>query len=132
MLHDDVVALAKHRLQQAHDCLKLAEAAIGIAYYKGAANRSYYAVFHCMRAVLAFDNYDSKKHSGIIAAFRQRYIKTGKFPAHFSKIIGSIFELRTDSDYEDFYVVSKEAINLQFENAKAFYDTTEEYISKLI
>ena len=35
--------------------------------YESAANRSYYAVFHAMRAVLAFDEIDMKRHSGIIS-----------------------------------------------------------------
>ena len=34
---------------------------------KSVANRSYYAVFHAMRAVLAFDKIDLKRHSGIIS-----------------------------------------------------------------
>lgn len=35
--------------------------------YRVANNRAYYAMFHFMRAVLVFDNFDSSKHSGVIA-----------------------------------------------------------------
>lgn len=44
--------------------------------YKGAANRSYYAIFHTMRSVLALDQIDFSKHSGVSAYFRKEYIKT--------------------------------------------------------
>ena len=71
--------------------------------YKSAANRSYYAVFHAMRAVLAFDEIDMKHHSGIISEFRRRYIKTGIFETRMSEIISVLFDVRTDSDYDDFF-----------------------------
>jgi hypothetical protein len=38
--------------------------------FETAANRSYYCIFNAMRAVLSLDRFDSKKHSGIIDAFR--------------------------------------------------------------
>ncbi|MCD7980748.1 MAG: HEPN domain-containing protein [Clostridiales bacterium] len=42
--------------------------------YRTSMNRSYYAVFHAMRAVNVLDGFDSSKHSGVIAHFNnQRY-----------------------------------------------------------
>ena len=63
-----------------------------------------------MRAVLALDKLDSKKHSGIIAAFRQKYIKTGIFPEKYSDIIRDAYNMRNSSDYEDFFVVTKDDV----------------------
>lgn len=42
---------------------------------KTANNRAYYSIFHAMRAILALDEVDFKKHSGVIAYFRENYIK---------------------------------------------------------
>jgi len=83
-----------------------------------------------MRSVLALDGYDSKKHSGIISAFRQRYIKTGIFPANFSFAIGSAFDVRNNSDYQDFYIVIKSDVVTQIANAKLFLDIATEYVDK--
>lgn len=58
-----------------------------------------------MRAVLAFDEIDMKHHSGIISEFRRRYIKTGIFETRMSEIISVLFDVRTDSDYDDFFVI---------------------------
>ena len=74
--YEDKVALSKVRLETAKDCLKDAQILINSESFKASANRSYYAVFHAMRAVLVFDEFDSKKHSGIISEFRKRYIKS--------------------------------------------------------
>ncbi|MCL2355352.1 MAG: HEPN domain-containing protein, partial [Oscillospiraceae bacterium] len=55
-----------------------------------------------MRAVLALEEKDVKKHSGLISYFNKEYIKTGKFPNDLYKLIYSAFNIRQASDYEDF------------------------------
>jgi len=121
--------LASFRLQQARRCLRAAEVNIAADLFKDAANRSYYCIFHAMRAVLALDRFDSKKHSGVISAFRQNYVKTGVFTADISDIIRISFTVRNESDYEDFYVISKEKVAGQIENARAFLAAVEEYLA---
>jgi len=71
------IDLSKTRLQIARERLAFAEEILKLGDYKTVANRSYYAVFAAMRAVLALQGFDSKKHSGIIAEFRREYIKSG-------------------------------------------------------
>lgn len=86
------------RFEHAQECLNTARNLIELGDFKTAANRSYYAVFHSMRAVLAFDGIDMKHHSGIIAEFRRRYIKTGIFETKLSGYITKLFTVRNDSD----------------------------------
>lgn len=57
-MNKTVKDLASYRLQQAVTCIKSAKILMEAEDYKGAANRSYYAIFHCMRAVLALDGVD--------------------------------------------------------------------------
>ena len=70
-----------------------------------------------------------KKHSGVIAEFNRNYIKTDVFDKRFSKIISKAFQIRNRSDYEDFYVVAKEDVAQQIDNAKEFLDVVTEYIN---
>ena len=100
--------------------------------YKGAANRSYYAIFHAMRSVLALDKKDFSKHSGVSAYFRKEYIKTKVFDAELSYIISDAFQVRSDSDYDDYYVISKTDVLEQISNAERFSSTIEQYILKRI
>jgi len=122
--------VARYRLGKARDCLQ--DAKMSGVSFQTAANRSYYCIFSAMRAVLALDRFDSKKHSGIIAAFRKDYIRTGVFPADFSDIIKSAFDIRLDSDYEDFYLVSKAEVAAQVENAETFLEAVEKYVGERI
>ena len=83
-----------------------------------------------MRAVLALDEYDSKKHSGIISEFRKRYIKTGIFNSEISDIIGDAFESRNFSDYDDMFIANKSQTEEQVKNARIVIDVVREYFIK--
>jgi uncharacterized protein (UPF0332 family) len=123
---------AAFRLYKARECLQDAQKDLSIASFKSAANRSYYCIFHAMRAILALDRFDSKRHSGVIDYFRKNYIRTELFSKDFSKIIGNAFELRNESDYVDFYLVSKKEVAAQVENAKTLLDAVEKYIESRV
>lgn len=104
------IELSKYRLQKAMETLDTSKSMLGIGKYSDFLNRSYYAVFHAIRAVLALDGYDSKKHSGIIAYFNQNYIKTGRFDKIYSKLITSLSDMRNDSDYDDFLLQARKKL----------------------
>lgn len=118
MLDEDLRNLSNARLLHAFDCLKEAEILLSAGEYRGTANRAYYAAFHALRAVLVLDNFDSKKHSGIISKFRELYLKTELFDKSVSDAISSLFRVRSASDYDDFYVVSRQDAVQQLKNAK--------------
>ena len=88
--------------------------------YKVAINRSYYAIFHAVRAVLALSGFDSKRHSTIIGYFHQNFISDGKIEREYYKILTDAFYIRNKSDYEDFYVASADEAKEQVEAADKF------------
>lgn len=124
--------LALYRLAQAKQCLISAKLLCDANDYKAAANRSYYCIFHCMRAVLATKMFDSKRHSGVISAFRKEFIKTGVFDVRYSGVIGNAFDLRGSSDYDDFYVVERAAVDDQLKNAEQFLQAVDEYLNEIV
>lgn len=128
MEHDYKIELSKRRLEIAHERLTTAKAMLELGDYKASANRLYYAIFSAMRAVLALDGFDSKKHSGIIARFRQSYIKTGILDTEMSKIIDDLEVIREDSDYDDFYIILKEDVEIQAKRAEYFVSEVESYL----
>ena len=93
-------------------------------------NRSYYAVFHALRAVVVLKEFDSKKHSGIIAFFNEHFVKEGIFDKHISQLIRAAFELRGNADYKDFYVVSKEQAEQQIKAAEEILDMIKPYLEE--
>ncbi|OGB89750.1 hypothetical protein A2625_06535 [candidate division WOR-1 bacterium RIFCSPHIGHO2_01_FULL_53_15] len=67
--------------------------------YDFASSKAYYAAFHAMQAALLTKSLSFSKHSGVIAAFNQHFIKTGVFPKDFSAKIESLFKERQIGDY---------------------------------
>ena len=130
MMLEEKRSLSRVRYDHALECLDAAKSLLESGNYKSAANRSYYAIFHAMRAVLALDEVDMKHHSGIISEFRKRYIKTGVFEPRLSHIISVLFDTRTDSDYDDFFVISKAEVAEQTENAEYFLQKVRAYLDK--
>ena len=120
--------MSNYRLEQAKQCLKSAKTLVDTNDYKGAANRSYYAVFHAMRSVLALQNVDFGRHSAVISHFRREYIKVGIFSVELSDIIESLFTVRNKCDYDDFYVIGKNDVMEQIILAAHFLDAIQSYL----
>lgn len=129
MQYEERKALSAVRFEHAEECLSAAKSLVEAGNYKSAANRSYYAIFHAMRAVLAYDEIDRRHHSGMIAEFRRLYIKTGIFESSLSDIISELFDIRTDSDYDDFFVISKAEVVKQIANAEIFLTKIKAYLA---
>lgn len=128
MLSEEKISLSKIRFDLAKERIAYANEIMLLGDYKTVANRSYYAVFAAMRAVLALDGFDSKKHSGVIAEFRKNYLKTELLPKELSPIIDGLVEIRQGSDYDDFYIISKEEVAEQLENSKRFILEVEKFL----
>ena len=121
---------ARYRLDKSAEDLESAKLLLEHHNFRGANNRAYYAIFHALRAVLVLDNYDSKKHSGIIGEFRRRYIKTGILPVEMSEMIGNASMIRNASDYDDMFIASRVESEEQIENAQIVYRIVKEYLDK--
>ena len=119
------------RLEKAHKCLDASELLLSAESYADSVNRSYYCIYHAVHVVLTTIGFSSSKHTGNIAEFRRVFIKTGVFSDVYSDIIGDAFKVRTKSDYDIHYVVSKSEVTTQLENAKKFLAAVEAYINTL-
>ena len=128
MLPEQLVEISGVRFEHAKECLLDAKILISRESYRSAANRSYYAIFHAMRSVLALDNIDMKHHSGIISEFRRLYIKTGIFENTMSDLISELSIVREGSDYNDFFVVSKADTIRQVNSAEHFLSNIHAYL----
>ena len=123
-----LTVLSAHRFKRAKEELQTAELLLRNADFRSSINRSYYSIFHAIRAVNALDGFDSSKHSGVISHFNQEHVKTGLFEKEVSKIIRNASELREQADYEDFYEASQEEAVDVFEQATRFISVVEVYL----
>ena len=71
--------LSQYRLQEAEDSLKAARYCLQENLYKDCINRSYYAAFYGVKAVLALGTVDFKRHKDVVAYFNQHYVASSIF-----------------------------------------------------
>ncbi len=129
-MEGSIIELSKYRFEIAGSDLKVAMLLYEQQEYRTSVNRSYYSIFHALRAVLALDGFDSSKHSGIIARFNEAYVKTGIFEKDISKKIATAYRIREKSDYQDFYIVSREEAQAQIEKAKNVLETIGNFLTE--
>ena len=122
--------LSLYRINRSKEELDNARVMLADGRYKLALNRSYYAIFHAMRAVNVLDEFDSSKHSGVIAHFNQYHVKIGDFPKETSKIIRNASEMREHADYEDFFIASKQEAEEQVASADIFLGYICKYLKE--
>lgn len=123
--------LSSYRLLRAKEMLAASEENLKMGQLRTSLNRSYYAVFHAMRAVNILEGFDSSKHSGVIAFFNKNILKENKMDRDLSGIIKSTSYLREKSDYDDFYIASKNEAEEQLTNARLFLQKVEQYLKDM-
>jgi len=124
------IDLSKARLERSQEFLKASSDNVNMENYLTSANRSYYAVYLAIRALLILEHSEMAKHSGNISEFRRHYIKTGVFKAEFSGYLSSLFQIRQDSDYDPMFIITKSEVLLQLEHAKEIVLAVTDYLQK--
>ena len=124
------VDLSRYRFQKAEEMLASAKRDMEAGDFASANNRAYYAIFHAMRAVLALDGEDFKKHSAVIARFTLNYLKPEILSREYSKLISNASLIRNRSDYEDFYICSVADTNALFSGAVTFCGDIGKYLEQ--
>ena len=120
--------LSRYRIQEAKNSLKVAEHCLKEGLYKDSINRSYYAAFYAIKAVLALGTIDFKRHKDVVAYFNKEYVATNVFPRELGKRLGMLKQLREKSDYDDFYIASRDQAEGQYHTAKYTIEKVEEYL----
>ena len=123
------VEFAKYRLQRAKETLESAIALYDRKDLMGANNRAYYSIFYAIRAVLALEPIDFKRHKDVIGYFNKNYVNTEVFPKDIGKRIVKSSKVREDSDYDDEYSVDSEKTMIQIETAKELIELVEKYLN---
>ncbi len=124
-----LIDLSRYRLEKAREMLASARRDMDAEDYASANNRAYYCIFHAMRAILALDGEDYKKHSAVIARFTVSYLKPEILPREYGRLISNASLIRNRSDYEDFYICSIEDTRRLVSGAEDFLKCVMGYLA---
>ena len=120
--------LCDYRMASAQETLQVAQECLNGNHYKDAINRSYYAAFYAVKAVLALEEKDFKRHKDVIAYFNQMYVATGIFPRDLGRKLARLQQKREKSDYDDFYIASREEAEEQLSYTEEVIEQVKRYL----
>ena len=125
--------LAKIRLDRAKELLEEAKDLLEKGAFKSANNRAFYAIEKSIKALLATELIEVVTHNGALKQFNLAFIYKGDdtfTPEDYQKVAHAE-QIRNASDYDDFYLASKEETRQQVENAGYLVEKVEKYITEL-
>ena len=111
------------------DALQSAQFNLDNGFYGVAINRAYYAFFYAATVMLITLDLTRSKHSGVMAAFREHFVKTGLFSVEDSRAYGEAFELRNMTDYEMLGKADESEARTVVESAGRFIAHCETYLT---
>lgn len=124
------VELAKVRMERARELLLEAEELLEKESYKSANNRAFYAMEKAIKALLATEQIEATTHNGGLKQFNFAFIYRGDgtFTSEDYQKIARCEQIRNASDYDDFYIASKEETRQQVENTRYIVNKVDQYI----
>jgi uncharacterized protein (UPF0332 family) len=133
MREEDLTVLVRRRMEQARAALQEARLLVSAgATTLGAVNRSYYAMFYAVLALLQLKKVTPRKHAGAIALFDSEFVRTGLFPKHLSARLHMAFEARQESDYHVVEPLSVADTEELIESAEWFVQAVEDYLGAFL
>ena len=124
-------ALAAVRLERAKELLDDAVELLNRGSYKSANNRAFYAIEKSIKALLAMKQIEATTHNGGLKQFNYHFIFNGDgtfTQEDYQKIAGAE-QIRNASDYDDFYIASKDETRQLINNAKDILNKIEKYLN---
>ncbi|MBN1895904.1 HEPN domain-containing protein [bacterium] len=121
--------LIRRRITQAESTLQDARCLLsGNGSPQSIINRSYYAMFYSILALMLKIGKSFSRHSGAISAFDREFIRTGMLPDSLSADLHWIFELRQEHDYKIISDPAMEDANLAADKAERFVAAVKGYL----
>ena len=117
-------------MQNAQEMLDVAKENLDNNRINSACNRAYYAVFYAASALLFSKGKSYGKHSAVLAAFRQYFIKTGEFDKKWSDDYEFIMDNRHTADYDLYDAIDREDAVLVMAKAQEFVEEVKKWLQK--
>src|SRR5687767_15129873 len=119
MTADNTRTLVQYRLKQAEETLR-ASTLLMEHRLDGVMNRSYYAMFYAVLALLALRQLETSKHAGAISLFDREFVHTGVFPRELSRWLYQAFRQRLAADYAPLNTVTEAEARQVLDEASQF------------
>ena len=107
---------------RAEESLRAAKALLDLGLHSDSISRSYYAVFHVLRALILSRDIEPKTHAGAIHLFNQEFVRTGVVPNSHNRLLAGLQRARELADYDAAVSFSAEDASAEVRAATSFRD----------
>jgi uncharacterized protein (UPF0332 family) len=119
-----------HELGRAREELAAARLLESGGFPAQAISRAYYAAFYAAEAALGRLGETRSKHSGVIAAFGRLLVVSGEIDAQAGRLLRSLFDRRSDADYDWFDPPSREEAAKAIGDAETVVAAVADWLSR--
>lgn len=88
----------RESVERARDELAAAEALLATKHPRVALTRTYFAVFHAVRALLYRAGFDPQSHRGVHSLFHTHFVRTGSYDAASAATFARLQKYREEAD----------------------------------
>ena len=113
--------VAETKLEHAHQIFE-------VGLYDDAISRAYYAMFYAAKGALLTEGLDLRKHSSVVAKFREVFVVPRRVEANYLHYLGRAQSARERSDYAPFMPASREDADEVLTAAKVFITKMAEIV----
>lgn len=121
-------AMIRLYIDAAREALTGARYILGGGYWAIAASRAYYACLYAISALLLTKDIGRSKHSAVLAAFRQQFVKSGLIETEFSDAVGKAFETRQVADDDMVGNIKEPEASARLDDAQRFVERVTRYL----
>lgn len=127
-MNADTRVLVDYRMGQASSALASAQKLFDERLLRDSVNRSYYAAFYAVLALLCTRGLGTSKHSGAIALFDREFVKSGVFAKSLSVFLHKAFDMRQEADYAEMATIDELDARNAIAGAQDFIDQIRKQI----
>lgn len=113
-------------IEKARESLQAARLLSDQGFNNFAVSRAYYAMFYVAEAFLLSEGLSFSKHAGVISAFGQHFVKTGRVPHPFHRYLIEGQASRNVGDYDLSANLSKAEAAELIRRAQEFVDLAQQ------
>jgi len=122
------IEVIRHRLRKARETLGEARTLFDQGYTIGVVNRTYYACFYAVSALLLSEGLSTSKHSGVLSLFSQHWMRTRRLAPELGDFYKNLFDKRLTGDYKDVPAFDRADAETWLGEAETFINSIAEWL----
>ncbi len=127
-MDEQTQARVRNWLKRAQENLRAAELEFNGEFYARAISTTYYAMFYAATAALTSTGIERAKHSGVVSAFGEHFVRSGRISGEFGRMLHQTMEDREATDYDEIPVIDRTLAQRHLDDALRFVDAVRQYL----